>query len=123
MICQVTQRERKHSENSKDKRNGQTVNCWDILQWAESVSCDCRRRLAPAQLGPNRLGGLVYAPFPADGGGLVVAACLAEGWHGARVPNPENDGGFVTAIVEWHRRDQAHSESGGGLPLSKKTGG
>jgi hypothetical protein len=30
---------------------------------------------------------------------MAVATCLAEGWHGAGVPNSENDGGFVTVIA------------------------
>jgi hypothetical protein len=50
-------------------------------------------------VGRNGLEVLVYPRFPAESEGLVVSACLAEGCHGSRAPNPENAGGFITSIA------------------------
>jgi hypothetical protein len=60
------------------------------------------REAVPNELivGPDWLEVLVYPAFPANSDGFIVSAFHMENWHGARVPNHESIGGFITIIAK-----------------------
>jgi hypothetical protein len=47
----------------------------------------------------DELGVLVHPLLPADSAGMVVLMGLRPEWHGARILNPENVGGFLAVLA------------------------
>jgi hypothetical protein len=69
-------------------------------QWCNEAFVPLTHESVPKAwiVGPEELEVLVYQPFSAHSGGHVVMACIGNGWQGARIPKPENFGGFVAIM-------------------------